>query len=135
MTITPAPYTNLLPAAPPELAAFANDPRWHQLSDAQQAYTIQASYRLKAQGPGLVEAARRFADAINPIAEQLRQGLEALTNAFTSSAESWRLMMSAYAASRLDLQPSERYRLAGSPHGKSSRAKKRWMLEQKRRVK
>lgn len=63
----------LLNPAPPEIAAFAKYPEWYKLSDAQKAYTIQMFCRLKAQEPGLLEAAMRFAEAVKPVLVALRE--------------------------------------------------------------
>jgi len=70
-----------------------------------------------------------FAETAVKFSAFVDQFTEAMGNAVTAI----RRFKSAYAASRLDLQPSERYMLAGYPFGKTTPGKKRWLLEQKRR--
>lgn len=61
--------------------------------------------------------------------EFTRKSIEAM-KAIGRFTETWPV----YCYRLLKLQPSERYALAGYPHGKHTRGKKRWLREMKRRA-
>jgi hypothetical protein len=53
---------------------------------------------------------------------------EAIQRFIAAMIEDDRLLIAA------GFQPSARYKLAGSPYGRNSRGKKKWLLEQKRKI-
>lgn len=103
--MTPAPYTNLLPPAPPMI---------------ERQMLLEESFdRL---GSSILRAAESFAKAIEPAIKAFKE------------------ICAAFGALRLFLPPSSvqpaiRYALAGHPYGNNTRGKKKWLLEQKRRMK